>query len=632
MYDIGVYDANASNQKLGIYTRVVNNPNSRDVMYDGCVAVPLPIIAKQNMGPEFLSNKHKLEQYFERYSVYVYESEKYHNMARMILNNGAVPYLMPYPMELGADAVESQDIYGGTTQVSVNFKFVGGQDTSKHDQEKAIFLELLNGAVATAEYKDSNLTITLVDRKGKKLETSEITGPVNMGGSIESKVTIGYNIDKESATKIECMCNAHLKKSLDKTVSFMVGGGAFNTKYDVESLETGTYACTVLTGAVDEQKGPKASMLMYPGYGSASSTVWYVLSIVDTDDKATPSFDITFSKYDATTQKGTILINTVKKYPSTDLTWNKFIKGNVISNLSCGKSMGDVKVEPGTYVFTARGVIGGYEKWVDFWVEQLKNAPVFIATQVCVDWKYFVDVNKDRNDALKKFEEFVLEKYRTENINTSLVVDEDLVKANYSAEPKSINDEHLVVCKLNNSTMSELLTCAVAARLSANGCYTATAGQLDVSILSNPDDIEYYKSSKIKEYSGKGVLCIHKIIGVSDPVIYHDITSYKSKDYFSDVDFVHSRGYAVRTIGKLIYDIGVMYNSQYVGRLRNNTIDSLKSDVYAICKKYGESNHIVLMNIQDIAITTSPLSDTVEISLPIQISPYVETVLLTISI
>lgn len=632
MYDIGVYDAKASNNKLGIYTRVVNHTKYRDFKYDGCVAVPLPIIAKQDMKTVFLSEKNKLEAYFEKHGIYVYESEKYLNMARMIINNGAVPYLMPYPMELDAEVVSAHDIYGGNTLVSMNLKFVGGADSTKHDTEKAIFLDLLNGAVATANYKDSSLKITMEGRNGQKLDISDISGTLQPGGSFENKVTIGYKIDESNSVKFECICNGHLKKQFDKPVKFMVGGGAFNTTYDKCSPGTGTYACTILTGNVDKSTGPKASMLMYPGYGSASSTVWYVLTIVDTKDRTTPSYDITFAKYDATTHQGTTPIHTVKKYPSTDLTWNKFIKGNVISNLSCGNSLGEIKVVPGTYVFTARGVIGGYEKWVSLWVEQLKNAPAFIATQVCVDWKYFTNETNNRDKVLKEFEQYVMDKYRSENINTTLVIDEDLVKANYSADPKSINDEHLVVCKLRNSTESELLTCAVAARLSASGCDSATARQLDLSILNNPDDINYYNSNTIKKYTENGALCIHKIVGVSDPVIYHDITSYKSSVYSTEVKFVHTRGYAVRTIGKLIYDIGVMYNSQYVGRLRNNATEMLKSDVYAICKKYGESNHIVLMNSHDIVVKADSLSETVMISLPIQISPYVETVLLTISI
>lgn len=632
MYDIGVYDANASNHKLGIYTRVVNRGNYGNIMYDGCVGVPLPLIAKQDMKPVILSEKNKLEAFFEKYGIYIYESEKHLNMARMIANNGAVPYLMPYPMELDAGVVSAQDIYGGNAQVSMNLKFVGGADPTKHDTEKAIFLDMLNGAVATANYKDSTLKVTMEGRNGQKLEISEISGTLQPGGSIENEVTIGYKKGESESVKFECMCNVHLKKQFDKPVKFMVGGGAFNTVYDECSLTTGSYACTILTGNMDKSTGPKASMLMYPGYGSASSTVWYVLTIVDTKEKTTPSYDITFAKYDATTHQGTTPIHTVKKFPSTDLTWNKFIKGNVISNLSCGKSLEEIQVAPGTYVFTARGVIGGYEKWVSLWAEQLKNAPAFIATQVCVDWKYFTNDTTNRDKVLKEFEQCVMDKYRSENINTTLVIDEDLVKANYNADLKSINDEHLVVCKLLNSTESELLTCAVAARLSVSGCNSATAGPLDLSILSNPDDIRYYNTNSIKKYLDNGVLCIHKITGVSDPVIYHDITSYKSSVYSSEVDFVHSRGYAVRTIGKLIYDIGMMYNLQYVGRLRNNAIDLLKSDVYAICKKYGESNHIVLMNSQDIVVKADSLSESVMISLPIQISPYVETVLLTISI
>jgi hypothetical protein len=76
----------------------------------------------------------------------------------------------------------------------------------------------------------------------------------------------------------------------------------------------------------------------------------------------------------------------------------------------------------------------------------------------------------------------------------------------------------------------------------------------------------------------------------------------------------------------------VLYNSQYAGRIRNNATDLLKAEVYAICKKYGESNYIVLMNIHDIVITADPLAESIEIMLPLKISPYVETILLTISI
>lgn len=632
MYDIGVYNPNSVNHKLGIYSRVVNRTNYRDSNYDGCVAVPLPIIAKQDMKPVLLSERNKIEAFFEKYGIYVYESDKYLNIARMIVNNGAVPYLMPYPMELDSEVVSAHDIYGGNTLVSMNLKFVGGTDPAKHDAEKAIFLDLLNGAVATAKYVDKRLTVTVVNRNGEKLDIGEITATLQPGGSFENKISIGYKISDKDSVKFECECNVHLKKQFDKPVKFMVGGGAFNTTYDECKPTTGTYACTILTGDMDKTTGPKASMLMYPGYGSASSTVWYVLTIVDIKDGSTPSYNITFAKYDATTNQGTSPIHTVNKYPSTDLTWNKFIKGNVISNLSCGKSLGEIKVAPGTYVFTARGVTGGYDKWVSIWAEHLKNAPSFIATQVCVDWKYFTNETNNHDKVLKEFEQCVMDKYRSENINTTLVIDEDLMKANYSTDPKSINDEHLVVCKLRNSTESELLTCAIAARLSVSGCESATAGPLDLTIMNNPDDISYYDTNTLKKYSDKGVLCIHKIVGVSYPVIYHDITSYKSSEYSTEVDFVHTRGYAVRTIGKLIYDIGVMYNSQYVGRLRNNAIDMLKSDVYAICKKYGESNHIVLMNSQDIVVKADSLSETVMISLPIQISPYVETVLLTISI
>lgn len=633
MYDIGVYDVNASNHGLGIYTRVVNRTNYGDSTFGGCVGVPMPIIAKQEMKPVILSEKSKLEAYFEKYGIYIYESDKYLNMARIIINNGAVPYLMPYPMESEAGIVSSQDVYGGTEKVSVSFKFVGSGDKEKEALEKAIFLDALNGAVATVKYENKKLSVTFANRNGAKHIFMDINETMGVGSRWESEYIIGYMPDETYVPSyISCICTIHLKQEIKSKspVSFMLGGGAFDVIYDGCTPTTGSYACTLILNSkeIDEEEEP-VSMLMYPGYGSASSTVWYVLTITDKDKE---NYKITFAKHDASTKNKTSTIHTIESLSKKDLTWGSFISSNIIPSLSCGVSLNKIIVEPGTYVFTARGVIGGYKKWVNFWIEHLKNAPEFVATQVCVDWKYFTDKPADSNTALKEFEEYVLDKYRSENINTMLVVDEDLLKANYDNDPQSISDDHLVVCKLRNSTESELLTCAVAARLSASGCETATAAQLDVSILSNPDNITYYDTATIKKNSNRGVLCIHKIIGVSNPVIYHDITSYKSSDYSYGVDFVHTRGYAVRTISKLIYDLGVMYNSQYVGKLRNNATDLLKSDVYAICKKYSESNYIVLMNSQDIVINADPLSETATIILPIQISPYVETVLLTISI
>jgi hypothetical protein len=372
-------------------------------------------------------------------------------------------------------------------------------------------------------------------------------------------------------------------------------------------------------------------MLTYPGYGSASSTVWYVLTIADIEDDI-ENYKITFAKYDASAKNKISMIKTIESLSKVNLTWESLVSSNIIHSLSCSNSLNNFHVVPGTYVFTARGVLGGYKKWVDIWIDHLKNAPAYIATQVCVDWKYFTNEPANRNTTLKEFEEYVLDKYKSENINTMLVVDEDLVKANYDTDRQSVSNNHLVVCKLRNSTESELLTCAVAAGLSASGCNTATAKELDVSELSKPSDITYYKSQMLNKYSREGVLCIHKVIGISNPVIYHDITSYLVSETMTDVSFVYTRGYAVRTIGKLIYDIGVLYNSQYAGRIRNNATDSLKAEVYAICKKYGESNHIVLMNIHDIEITADPLAESIEIMLPLKISPYVETILLTISI
>lgn len=632
MYDIGVYDANTSNQGLGIYSRVVNLTNYRDSTFDGCVGVPLPIIAKQDMKPVILSEKSKLEAYFEKHGIYIYESDKYLNMARVILNNGAVPYLMPYPMGSEAEAVSSYDVYGGTEKVSVSFKFVGSGNKETEDLEKAMFLDMLNGAVATAKYENKKLSITFANRNNAKHIFTNINETMGVNSRLEGEYILLYKPDDTyKSSKVSCMCTVHLKQEIKSKspVSFMLGGGAFDTNYDQCNPTTGTYACTLVNDSKDIGDDMSVSMLMYPGYGSASSTVWYVLTITDKDKE---NYKVTFAKHDDTAKNKISTIHTIESISKKDLTWDSFISSNIIPSLSCGVSMKDTIIEPGTYVFTARGVTGGYKKWVSFWVEQLKNAPEFIATQVCVDWKYFTNEIDNRNTALKEFEEYVLEQYKSENINTMLVVDEDLLKANYDTDPKSISDDHLVVCKLRNSTESELLTCAVAARLSACGCETATAEPLDISILSDPDNITYYDTATIKKNSGRGVLCIHKIIGVPNPAIYHDITSYKSSDYSSGVDFVHTRGYAVRTIGKLIYDIGVMYNSRYVGKLRNNAIDLLKSDVYAICKKYVESNHIVSMNSQDIVINADPLSETASIILPIKIAPYVETVLLTISI
>lgn len=633
MYDIGVYDVNASNQGLGIYTRVVNLTNYRDSTFDGCVGVPLPIIAKQDMKPVILSEKSKLEAYFEKHGIYIYESDKYRDMARIILTNGAVPYLMPYPMGSEAGIVSSYDVYGGTEKVSLSFKFIGSRNKEYEDLEKAMFLDMLNGAVATAKYENKKLSVTFANRNKAKHIFTDINETMGVNSRLEVEYILQYKPDDNyESTKISCICTVHLKQEIKSksSVSFMLGGGAFDTNYDQCNPTTGTYACTLINVSIksDEDNMP-ASMLMYPGYGSASSTVWYVLTITDKDKE---NYKITFAKHDDTAKNKISTIHTIESLSKKDLTWNSFISRNIIPSLSCGVSMNDTIIEPGTYVFTARGVTGGYKKWVRFWVEQLKNAPEFIATQVCVDWKYFTNEIDNRNTALKEFEEYVLEQYKSENINTMLVVDEDLLKANYDTDPKSISDDHLVVCKLRNSTESELLTCAVAARLSARGCETATAEPLDISILSDPGNITYYDTATIKKNSDRGVLCIHKIIGVSNPVIYHDITSYNSSDYSSGVDFVHTRGYAVRTIGKLIYDIGVMYNSRYVGKLRNNAIDLLKSDVYTICKKYSESNHIVLMDSQEIVINADPLSETASIILPIKITPYVETVLLTISI
>lgn len=634
MYDIGVYGADTPH-RLGLFTRVVNRGNYGNNKFDGCVGVPLPIITQKEMKPVFLIDRTQIETYFEKNGTNVYESGKYRQMARMIAKNGAIPYLMPYPMETDAEMVSSQVVYGGSEKVSMSITFVGGTDTTKHDAEKAAFLDALNGATASARYVDKKLTVTVEGRAGSAPVIPAITDTVGVGGYFEKEFTLGYRFKKEEKSntiEVKCRCKVHLKEEIKgkNSVSFTLGGGAFDVNYDECKPETGSYACTLLTGKLDTKSGlPLASMLMYPGYGSASSTVWYILTIENKDKE---NYKITFAKYDATVQNKTSMIKSIESVGIEDLTWNSLVSGNLIPYLSCGKSIGEVAVAPGTYVFTARGVIGGYKKWVSFWVEQLKNAPAFIATQVCVDWKYFTNEVNNHNTALKEFEEYVLQQYRTENINTTLVVDEDLVKGNYANDPVSMHDNHLVVCKLRNSTESELLTCAVAARLSASGCNTATASELDVSELSDPSAIMYYDSPKLKGYSDNGVLCLHKIIGVSNPVIYHDITSYINSGVSSNVDFVRSRGYAVRTIGKLIYDIGVLYNSQYVGRIRNNATNQLKSDVYAICKKYSESNYIMLMEMHDIVINADPLDETIEIILPIQISPYVETILLTISI
>lgn len=632
MYDIGLYDASAPDHKLGMYTRVVNRGNYRSVIYDGCVGVPLPIITRKDMKPVFIPNKGKLETFFETYGIDVYESKRYHDMAQMIIRNGAIPYMMPYPMETGAEVVPAHDIYGGNSQVSMRLKFVGGVDYSKRDLERADFLNLLNGAVVSVSYKKSKITVSLVDRNGDKIDFSGLSDDVGVGGKINKKITIGHKVNESIELKYECKGEIHLKQQFANTIKFMLGGGAFDKNYDNCTLETGSYNCTLLTGTITQLNEPVVSHLMYPGYGSASSTVWYVLTVADSGDEEKANYDITFAKYDASNSNQTTTIKTVKGYSKAELTWTKFITDNIIPGLSCGKSLEGVTVAKGTYVFTARGVIGGYENWINSWVDQLKNAPAFVATQVCVDWKYFTNDDNKRNDVLKEFEKAVLDKYRSENINTMLVVDEDLLKANYDTDSKSISDEHLVVCKFRNSTESELLTCAVAARLSASGCETATASQLELSDLKDPSSLVMYDSAKLKQYSEKGVLCIHKVIGISNPVIYHDVTGYRASDLSEEVNFVHTRGYAVRTLAKLIYDIGVMYNSQYVGRIRNNNVDLLKSDVYDICKKYGESNYIMLMDIQDIEIDADSIKESVKISLPIQITPYVETVLLTISI
>ena len=634
MYDIGVYDSKGQNQ-LGIFTRVVNRGNYRDIKYDGCVGVPLPIITQKEMTPVFLSDRVLLETYFEKYGSDVYEFGKYRQMARTILKNGAIPYLMPYPMEVDAGVVSSQEVYGGSEKVSLSITLVGDKNSTKHDAEKAAFLDALNGATATAKYVDKKLTVTVTGRSGSAPVIPEITETVDVGGNFEKEFTLGYKSGKDDKTNIievKCKCNVHLKEEIKgkNSVSFMLGGGAFDTNYDECEPATGSYTCTLLTGKLDVNSNlPLASMLTYPGYGSASSTVWYVLTITNKDKE---HYKITFAKYDATVQNKTSMIKSIESVEIENLTWNLLVSSNLIPYLSCGASIGEVNVAPGTYVFTARGVLGGYKKWVTHWMEHLRNAPAFVATQVCVDWKYFTNEVNERNAALKEFETYVLKQYKDENINTTLVIDEDLVKGNYAIDPVSIHDEHLVVCKLRNSNMSELLTCAVAASLSTSGCNTATARELDVSELGGPSEIIYYNTPKLKDYSNKGVLCIHKIMGVSNPTIYHDITSYDNSDSPAGLSFTHTRGYAVRTIAKLIYEIGVMYNSQYVGRLRNNNVDLLKSDVYDICKKYGESNHIVLMEMSDIVINADPRAETVEIILPIQISPYVETVLLTISI
>lgn len=634
MYDIGVYGADIPHQ-LGIFTRVVNRGNYNSAMYNGCVGVPLPIITQREMKPVFLVDRTQLETYFEDYGTDVYESGKYRQMARMIVKNGAIPYLMPYPMETEVGMVSSQVVYGGSEKVSLSIEYVDSADKTMLNAEKAAFLDALNGATATARYVDKKLNITVEGRSGCAPNIPKISGTVDVGGYLEGEFTIGYKFKKEdtkNTIEIKCKYHVHLKGEIKgkNSESFTLGGGAFDVNYDKCKPSAGSYACTLLTGKLDIDSGlPLASMLMYPGYGSASSTVWYVLTITDKDKE---NYKITFAKYDASIPNKISMIKSIESVGIEGLTWKSLVSSNLIPYLSCGDSIGEVNVAPGKYVFTARGILGGYKKWVSHWVEHLRNAPAFIATQVCIDWKYFTNEINDRNAALKEFEEYVLKQYKSENINTTLVVDEDLVKGNYANDPVSMHDSHLVVCKLRNSTESELLTCAVAACLSASGCETATARELEVSELSDPSAIIYYDSPKIKNYSKGGAICLHKITGVSNPVIYHDITSYIPAGTSINVDFVRSRGYAVRTIGKLINDIGVMYNSQYVGRLRNNTTDMLKSDVYAICKRYGESNYIMLMEMSDIVINADPHAETIKIILPIQISPYVETVLLTISI
>lgn len=638
MYEIGVYGSDDL-QQIGIFTRITNRGNYKESMYDGCVGVPLPIITQKEMDPIFLSDRTQLEAYFEKHGTDVYESGKYRHMARIIAKNGAIPYIMPYPMETDAGIVSSHDVYGGNEKVSVSFKFVGSEDNDYRDYEKACFLDALNGAVATAKYENKRLSVTIVSRNGARHEFPVINTTIGVGGHWEGEYNINYIIPGMGNVILSCRCTVHLKQEIKgkNPMSFMLGGGAFDVNYDNCNPETGTYVSTIIAldhygdNVEDDNVRATTSMLTYPGYGSASSTVWYVLTIADNENDI-GNYKITFAKYDATTKNRISMIKTIESLSKENLTWESLVSSNIIPSLRCGQSLNPYPVAPGTYVFTARGAIGGYKKWVDVWMNHLKKSPVFIATQVCVDWKYFTDVPANRNTALKEFEEYVLEQYKSENINTTLVVDEDLVKANYDTNRQSVSDEHLVVCKLRNSTVSELLTCAVAAGISASGCNTATAKELDVSELRNPKDIIYYNSHKLKEYSIEGVLCIHKITGVSNPVIYHDITSYIYSDSPYGVKFIHSRGYAVRTIGKLIYDIGVMYNSQYAGRIRNNALDVLKSEVYAICKKYGESNYIMLMDIKDIMITMDPLSESLEICLPVRISPYVESILLTISI
>lgn len=638
MYDIGVYDTDTPHQ-IGTYTRIVNRGNYKSIVYDGCVGVPLPIITQKEMKPVFLSERTQLEAYFEKHGTDVYESGKYRKMARMISKNGAIPYMMPYPMETEAGMVSSKDVYGGTEKVSVSIKFVGSGNADTLDYEKSIFLDALNGAVATAKYENKRLSVTIAPRNGANHEFPMINTTVGVGGHWEEEYAFRYNIPDLNSVNIVCKCTVHLKQEIKSRspVSFMLGGGAFDINYDNCNPESGSYTCTIVaTNNIDTDDGeivvPFISMLMYPGYGSASSTVWYVLTIADKEDDI-ENYKITFAKYDATAKNKISMIKTIESLSKENLTWKSLVSSNIIPSLSCGVSLNNIPVAPGTYVFTARGALGGYKKWVDTWIDHLKNAPAYIATQVCVDWKYFTNEPAERNTALKEFEEYVLAKYKSENINTMLVVDEDLVKANYDTDRLSVSNDHLVVCKLRNSTESELLTCAVAAGLSASGCNTATARELDVSELSKPSDIIYYKSQMLNKYSRDGVLCIHKVIGLHNPVIYHDITSYvHSSEASIDVSYVHTRGYAIRTIGKLIYDIGVMYNSQYAGRIRNNATDLLKSEVYAICKKYGESNHIVLMEIHDIVITADPQAESIEIYLPLKISPYVETILLTISI
>lgn len=636
MYDVGMYDIGKPTD-IGIYTRILERENYMSTIVDGCVGVPLPIITQTEMKPIFLTDRTRLEAFFEKHGNDVYESGKYRKMARTIAKNGAIPYMMPYPMETEAGIVSSQDVYGGTEKISVSFKFVGSGDVDELNYGKALFLDALNGAVATAKYENKRLSVTIAARNGSAHIFPEINGTIGVGGHWEREYIIGYVLPGLGKAEVVCKCTVHLKQEIKNknSMSFMLGGGAFDVNFDDCNPETGSYACTfIATDNADDDYTvkPFPSMLMYPGYGSASSTVWYVLTIADKEDDI-ENYKITFAKYDATTNNKSSMIKSIENISKENLTWGILVSSNIIPSLSCGVSLNDWPVAPGTYVFTARGVLGGYKKWVDTWIEHIKSSTSYIATQVCVDWKYFTNEPNERNNALKEFEDYVLNKYKSENINTMLVVDEDLVKSNYDTDKQSISNDHLVVCKLRTSTESELLTCAVAAGLSASGCDTATARVLDVSELSDPSNIMYYKSQKIKKYSLDGVLCIHKIVGVSNPVIYIDNTSYQNDDFSATgKSYVHSRGYVGRTIGKLIHDIGMMYNSQYAGRIRNNALDSLKSEVYAICKKYSESNYIELIDVHDIVITIDPYTESIEIDLPIHIYPYVETILLTISV